>query len=228
MNQTKSRILQTAEILFAKEGIAKTSLRRITAEAGANLAAVNYHFGNKQNLVHEVFKNRLDSLNAERIARLDKILKSKQKPELEPLLEALIFPALDLSRDKKRGGSRFVKVMARAYAENDSDLHAFLSDHYGYVIKRFAAAIKQALPGVKDNELRWQLDFVIGALTYVMADFGEHFSTAAGLGLSAESLACRLVQFAAAGMNAFCTEKDYLPASKLANIHQAHTSQKEL
>ena len=86
MNQTKSRILQTAEILFAKEGIAKTSLRRITADAGANLAAVNYHFGNKQNLVHEVFKNRLDSLNAERIARLDKILKSKQKPEREPLL----------------------------------------------------------------------------------------------------------------------------------------------
>ena len=83
MNQTKSRILQTAEILFANEGIATTSLRRITAEAGANLAAVNYHFGNKQNLVHEVFRQRLDKLNSDRIKRLDKLLKQSGQPELE-------------------------------------------------------------------------------------------------------------------------------------------------
>ncbi len=215
MNQTKSRILKTAEILFANEGIATTSLRRITAAAGANLAAVNYHFGNKQNLVHEVFRHRLDKLNSDRIERLDTLLKTNQQPALEALLEALIFPALDLGRDEKCGGSRFVKVMPRAYAENDADLRAFLSDHYGYVIKRFAAAIGQTLPAVKDSELRWQLDFVIGALTYVMADFGAHFSTTSGLGLSAESLACRLVQFAAAGMHSLSSGDDYLPASAI-------------
>jgi len=219
MNQTKTRILQTAEILFANEGIATTSLRRITAEAGANLAAVNYHFGNKQNLVHEVFRQRLDKLNTDRIKRLDKLLKKDRQPELESLLEALIFPALDLSRDAKRGGARFVKVMARAYAENDAGLHEFLSDHYGHVIKRFAAAIKQTLPKVKDTELRWQLDFVIGALTYVMADFGAHFSPAGGLGLSAESLACRLVQFAAAGMRSLSNGDEYMPASKITKEH---------
>jgi len=219
MNQTKSRILRTAEILFANEGIATTSLRRITAEAGANLAAVNYHFGNKQNLVHEVFRHRLDKLNSDRIRRLDKLLKKTRQPGLESLLEALIFPALDLSRDERRGGARFVKVMARAYAENDADLHAFLSDHYGHVIKRFAAVIKQTLPGVKSTELRWQLDFVIGALTYVMADFGAHFSPAGGLGLSAEALACRLVQFAAAGMYSLSNGDKFTPASGLTKIH---------
>lgn len=219
MNQTKSRILQTAEILFANEGIATTSLRRITAQAGANLAAVNYHFGNKQNLVHEVFRHRLDQLNSDRINRLDKLLEKDRQPDLESLLQALIFPALDLSRDVKRGGARFVKVMARAYAENDADLHAFLSDHYGHVIKRFAAAIGQSLPAVKQRELRWQLDFVIGALTYVMADFGAHFSASGGLGLSAESLACRLVQFAAAGMKSLSGGDDYMPATARQKVH---------
>ena len=151
------------------------------------------------------------------------MLKQNQKPELEQLLEALIFPALDLSRDEKRGGARFVKVMARAYAENDADLHIFLSDHYGHVIKKFAAAIKQTLPTVRDTELRWQLDFVIGALTYVMADFGEHFSPASGLGLSAEALACRLVQFAAAGMRSLSGSEHYTPASTVPHATQPTT-----
>jgi AcrR family transcriptional regulator len=213
MNETKVRILQSAEKLFANGGIATTSLRSITTDAGANLAAVNYHFGNKQNLVHEVFRQRLDKLNSDRLSRLDTLLEQSAQPRLEALLEALIFPALDLSRDVKRGGSRFVKVMARAYAENDTDLHAFLSDHYGHVIKKFAAAIGATLPKVPHTELRWQLDFVIGALTYVMADFGAHFSSAGGLGLSAESLACRLVQFAAAGMHSLSRDDAYRPAA---------------
>ncbi len=201
MNSTKKRILETAERLFAEYGIASTSLRQITAEAKANLAAVNYHFGNKQNLIYEVFRQRLDSLNEDRMSRLETILASQRTPTLEALLQALVYPALDLSLDARKGGGRFVKVMARAYAENDSQLHDFLSQHYGHVIKQFALAIQKTLPGLRQNELRWHLDFVIGALTYIMADFGNRHSTTASLGWDARAIANRLVAFAAAGMH---------------------------
>ena len=55
---TKERILDTAEVLFAQKGYQAVSVREITSTAECNLAAVNYHFGNKENLYLEVFRSR--------------------------------------------------------------------------------------------------------------------------------------------------------------------------
>ncbi len=46
--ETKTKILDVAEQLFASHGFAETSLRGITAKAEVNLASVNYHFGSKK------------------------------------------------------------------------------------------------------------------------------------------------------------------------------------
>ncbi|MCP4667486.1 MAG: CerR family C-terminal domain-containing protein [Deltaproteobacteria bacterium] len=56
--QPKERILDQAEALFAKKGYHAVSVREITRAAGCNLAAVNYHFGTKENLYLEVFRSR--------------------------------------------------------------------------------------------------------------------------------------------------------------------------
>ena len=55
---TKERILDKAEALFALKGYDAVSVREITGAASCNLAGVNYHFGNKQNLYLEVFRSR--------------------------------------------------------------------------------------------------------------------------------------------------------------------------
>ena len=55
---TRDRILDEAEVLFANRGYHAVSVRAITKAAACNLAAVNYHFGNKQNLYLEVFRSR--------------------------------------------------------------------------------------------------------------------------------------------------------------------------
>ena len=62
---TRDRLLDTAERLFAERGIDATSLRHITAEADANLASVNYHFGTKEELVRELFARRIGPINRE-------------------------------------------------------------------------------------------------------------------------------------------------------------------
>ena len=54
---TKERILDAAERLFAAHGFAGTSLRAVTKEAGVNLAAVHYHFGTKEDLLHTSWKS---------------------------------------------------------------------------------------------------------------------------------------------------------------------------
>ena len=60
---TKERLLTAAEQLFAEHGFAATSLRQLTGHADVNVAAVNYHFGSKENLITEVFRRRFDELS---------------------------------------------------------------------------------------------------------------------------------------------------------------------
>ena len=69
-SNTQKKILDAAEHLFAKEGFHSTSLRMLTREAGVNLAAVNYHFGSKEELIKAVIERRLLPLNRLRIDKL--------------------------------------------------------------------------------------------------------------------------------------------------------------
>ena len=68
---TRDRILDAAERLFAQQGFDLTSLRALTTEADVNLAAVNYHFGSKERLFEAVLARLIAPINAERLARLD-------------------------------------------------------------------------------------------------------------------------------------------------------------
>src|ERR1700759_960295 len=167
---TKQRILDSAEALFARHGFAGASLRQVTAAAKVNLAAVNYHFGSKENLINEVFRRRLDVLNSERLRRLAEV-QSNSGHCLEDVLAAFVDPALTVAQDDA-GGAGFVRVLARAYAEHNEQLRKFMHDHYGHVLREFAAAFSELLPHLDKQELYWRLDIISGALTYAMADFG--------------------------------------------------------
>jgi AcrR family transcriptional regulator len=198
---TKERILGAAEELFAQFGFAGTSLRQVTSRADVNIAAVNYHFGSKENLINEIFRRRLDELSEQRLAAL-KAAEAGQPGVLEPILAAFIEPALALTLDR-HGGSAFVRVLARAYAEKNERLRKFLSDNYGHVLREFARAIAACTPTLGKEALYWRLDFVAGALTYAMADFGL-IKRPAGVTEQAhcQRAASELIHFAAAGLRA--------------------------
>lgn len=196
---TKDRILGAAEELFALHGFAGTSLRQVTSRAEVNIAAVNYHFGSKENLVNEVFRRRMDEMSARRLSQLDAALQT-HPGELEPVLAAFVEPALALARDR-HGGVAFIRVIARAYAEKNDSLRKFLSEQYGHVLRAFAKAIAGCVPALTKEQLYWRLDFLSGALTYAMADFGL-IKRQAGISEAAyrAQAARELVGFAAAGL----------------------------
>jgi len=198
---TKDRILGAAEELFAQHGFAGTSLRQVTSRADVNIAAVNYHFGSKENLVNEVFRRRMDDMTNLRLSQLKTALE-KHPGELQPVLAAFVEPALAMSQDR-HGGGAFVRVVARAYAEKNDGLRKFLSDHYGHVLREFGKAIATCVPGLSKEELYWRLDFLAGALTYAMADFGL-IKRPADVSEAAhrERAARELIRFAEAGIRA--------------------------
>ena len=69
-DQTRTAILAAAERLYADRGFGDVTLRDIVAEANVNLAAVNYHFGSKDELIAELFVTRSLALNRERLREL--------------------------------------------------------------------------------------------------------------------------------------------------------------
>jgi AcrR family transcriptional regulator len=198
---TKDRILGAAEELFAQFGFSGTSLRQVTSRADVNIAAVNYHFGSKENLVNEVFRRRMDEMSAQRLKRLHEAVE-RHPCDLEAVLAAFVEPALALAQDR-HGGGAFIRVIARAYAEKNDSLRRFLSDQYGHVLREFAKAIAGCVPALTKEELYWRLDFLSGALTYAMADFGM-IKRPSGVSESThqQRAARELIRFAAAGLKA--------------------------
>jgi AcrR family transcriptional regulator len=108
---TKERILNTTEKLISEKGFNSISLRTISTNAKTNLAAVNYHFGNKEKLIEMMLERRLDNLFQLRISMLDKLDSRTAQPcNLKQVLEAFISPALTMSNDNHQGGKRFMQV----------------------------------------------------------------------------------------------------------------------
>jgi AcrR family transcriptional regulator len=204
---TKTRILDAAEQLFMEHGFEATSLRSLTTAAGVNLAAVNYHFGSKEELFQSVLTRRLDPMNQERIELLEKLERdSAAKPiTCERILFAMLIPALRLARDEERGGKNFLRLVGRAYADPAPFIRHFLSGQYAEMIGRYKEAFHKALPHLSRQELTWRLHFVMGALSYTLlgADLLKLFEQVTpGNRDNDELLLQRLAPFLVAGLKA--------------------------
>lgn len=203
---TKARILDAAERLFADRGFDATSLRRITAEADVNLAAVNYHFGSKAGLLEAVFRRRVEPLNTERLARLEALQHDRDgRPAVEAILKTFIEPALRVSRDPARGGTVFMRLLGRSYAEPNDQIRRFMPELYRDIKQRYSEALGQAVPHLAVEELYWRMHFVVGTIAYTMAGT-DALQLLASCPLcdpdDVEAVTERLVVFLAAGMKA--------------------------
>lgn len=196
---TKDRLVETAERLFAEQGLHATSLRQITAEAGANLAAVNYHFHTKESLVREVLARRFVPLNRERLRRLDE-LQRDGRPTLEGILEAFLYPVAEAVRQYPN----FCRFASRVQLEPDPELRTYFFSLFGEVIARFGDAVGSALPDLPFGVLAWRMHFLIGAMINSIVN-GADVPTATGGAIAdpgPEVTIRRLVEFGAAGLRA--------------------------
>jgi AcrR family transcriptional regulator len=204
--ETRQRIVETAEKLFALRGIEAVSVRDITQAAGVNLAAINYHFGTKYGLAAEVFKQCIAPLNVQRLALLDKVeaRAGDKPPKLEAVLEAMIRPAVERGFDDEQDSETFLRLTGRCLSEPNTEVEQIVRAHFEKIIRRFDAAFLRALPGLDPEELFWRIKFMFGALHYSLLTCGKQKNLPIKLRktLDAEGLIQRLVIFTAAGLRA--------------------------
>jgi AcrR family transcriptional regulator len=169
-SDSRERILDAAERLFAEQGVAATSLREIGLEARANPGSIYFHWKTKADLVRDVFRRRLAPLDAERVRQLDAAERA-HAPAPAPLadvLAALVAPMLWIAAGADRGGPAFLRLLGRTYNEADLDLVRMLRRDHGATLDRFRAALARALPDLPEEQLFARFHFSLGALAYTL------------------------------------------------------------
>lgn len=198
---TRLRIFAAAERLFASEGFGRVSLRDITAAAGVNLAAVNYHFGSKDALLLEIFRSRAAELNQERAQLLQAALAEHERPDVRAVLAALIAPSTRWISDERRLALQF---LIRARTEGNAEIRAILCHNVGH-LRRFIDALQRALPALSRREVIWRLHFTLGVLHHNAAADYERLrvlSDGACTPDDREGLLQRLLDYTSAGFEA--------------------------
>lgn len=204
---TAKSILNAAEELFSERGFAETSLRNITTRAGVNLAAVNYHFGSKKELIQAVFARFLTPFcedMGQALHAYETGLEG-QTPQLQPLLQLLSAAALRTGKGNPRRIGIFMRLLGLAYAQSQGHLRRFLRNEYGTLFAEYMVLVKAASPELTDEERFWRIHFMLGATVFTLS--GVESLTAMAehdLGVSTDTVGVidRLIPFLSAGFTA--------------------------
>jgi AcrR family transcriptional regulator len=204
---TKELILEAAEKLFAAEGYHGASVRAITREAGVNLASVNYHFGSKEALLEALFEHRFGPINTMRKERLSEVMseaKTKgRRPGVEDVLRAFLSPVFE-NKDSCGPIGKLSALIHMAHSGHDTTVMSILVKTFKPVMDLLFKALKSALPGVPESEIRWKMHFFIGGFTHtirisLMHGKGFKVPTLPG-STNRENLVDMMVKYFSAGM----------------------------
>ena len=199
---TRDRIVDIAERLFAEHGFDGTSLRQITVAANVNLAAVNYHFGSKEDLYAQVFLRRILPINARRIELLDRAEKKAgdRAASLPAIFESFIRPVFEMV---DRAPS-FPRLLARNTAAPPPFMAAVIGSQFRPLVGRYRSALHRALPHLPPKTIFWRMHFVAGAMFHCASHHFTIDQLSDGLCHTddLDEMLRHLVEFAVAGMSA--------------------------
>lgn len=168
----RERLIEAAEALFAKHGWNAVGIRTIAAYANVSLASLNYHFGTKEKLLGELFANRAKFIVAERDRLLDEVLASDD-PSLERVIETYLRGALTFEEKTGFGGRAFCKLRARLSLESEALSQSIMSAAFDESGRRYLGVLQQLLPDLPEKDLFWRFHFLLGSMTYTMAESGR-------------------------------------------------------
>ena len=201
----KTKLLDTAERLFAQRGFFGTSVRDVTAAAGVRLASVNYHFRSKEELFRDVVLRRATVLTHDRLVLLERMgaLRSQSR-RLHALVSAFVTPLVERGRQSQ--GYRDYFALIAQVASSRLFVLGLLVEHFNELAGRFIEALKAIYPGASAATLRQAYLFMLGTTLYTFSDNRRLDSLSRGTQRSDDfaALGEELVGFVVGGIAAQC------------------------
>lgn len=202
-DKTRARIIRAAERLFAEKGFRAMTLRDVTREARVNLAAVNYHFGSKINLMRAVIERRFEPINAERLRRLDAAIAERGDAPLplEVIFEALFRPLFDEVKTAGGPDRTLIQMIGRALTEPADFMRDMHKEFFFELSRRFLSELKRACPALDEDELQLRLFLSVSTMLGTVTEQVRLENMTAGKlgGTDLDSICDALTRFVVAG-----------------------------
>lgn len=164
----REKILDAAEVSFAELGYAGTTLRVVADAADVTQALVSYYFGSKHGLFEATFLRRGVPISDQRLANLERLQATGRRVRLRELVEAFLSPVLALRSTP--AGRSFLRLQARLHTEPPSVSYELRTRVYDYSTRRYAQALREALPSLPEEDVQWRMALMVGAYMYAFSD----------------------------------------------------------
>ena len=138
--ETEQRLLEAAGEVFAARGFRAATVREICQRAGANVAAINYHFGDKEGLYFAVLKSGSEAALKKYPPTLDLGPTATAAERLHAFVRSLLFRIVDKGQPSWHG-----KLIAHEMAEPTKALTALIDDVYGPVLQQLESIVQELL-----------------------------------------------------------------------------------
>ncbi len=199
---TRDRILDAAERLFAERGYVSASIRDITAAAGVNLAAVNYHFGGKESLYQEMMLRRVQGMRERRLEaiRASRALASSERT-LEDLLRRLAAAILEPA-DDPQDAKLMLQLFSREATEPRMPRDVFQRVLISPVEDAFCEALADIAPGIDRESASLSLTSLVAQVLHFVRAGGYYgtLETREVRGVTFDRIVRHIVKLTAAGI----------------------------
>ncbi|MVU83861.1 TetR family transcriptional regulator [Nocardia sp. ET3-3] len=152
---TRTRLVKTAERLFAAHGVDAVSVRAVNAAAGLGPSSVNYHFGTKDDLIAAVLLD-LGAAVRDRIrANTDLLAAAETPPTAASLVRAVTEPYRDLLLRHRTRGMRWIKIVTQLSLRDHPALTAAEADLPEHLHTQLRRAFPRSDPARLES--RWAI-----------------------------------------------------------------------
>jgi AcrR family transcriptional regulator len=146
---TAAEILEATQQLLLSKGEAKTTLRAITERAKANVAAVNYHFGSRDQLIREAYLSALNEVTLSQGARIQAL---DSGADLEAFVNVWLGPLLNPDSVSKRERDLWT-LLQKGSVENAPQLQELMPSMQEMEVRPLFTLLAKKLPHLDHAEI---------------------------------------------------------------------------
>jgi AcrR family transcriptional regulator len=168
----RERIVETAELLFARKGVNNTSTRDITTEAGVNVASINYYFRSKEALAEEIFMRLAQRVTVLRLAAVSRVMDASRQngtaPQLEDLVDCFIRPYFEPGIH----GALLARLILQHRLDPSEMTHRVFEQYLNPFAMEFIDALCLTDQRISRVDWLWRYTLLTGTVMLAVTDVG--------------------------------------------------------